>query len=109
MSNAAEGELCLLEMLVVIRCVLLCMLEAVKGTLCLWRFSRCTRCTRCWRRYACLTLYAGGCGGRTLFAGGDTLHAEAVESGLSFGIAKFPWWQFSRYNPLSQWRGHPIT
>src|SRR5437762_2264797 len=35
MLEAVEGELCLLKVLEVMRCVLLCMLEAVEGGLCL--------------------------------------------------------------------------
>ena len=37
MLEAVEGEICLLDVLEVMRCVLLCMLEAVEGMRCLRR------------------------------------------------------------------------
>ena len=44
--EAVEGWLCLLEVSEVMRRVLLCMLEAVEGGLCLRRRRRCYRCRR---------------------------------------------------------------
>jgi len=46
MLEAVEGGIWMLEVPEVIRCVLLCMLEVVEGTLCLWRRRRCRRCWR---------------------------------------------------------------
>ena len=46
MLEAAEGDLCLLELLDVMRCMLLCMLGAVEGgSVCesYWRYWRCRR------------------------------------------------------------------
>ena len=65
--EAVEGALCLLEVLEVLempevmRCVLLCILEAVEGGLCSLEVPEVMRG---------YTLYAGGCGGWSLFVGG---------------------------------------
>ena len=61
MLEAVEGELCLLELPEARRCVRLCMLEAMEDELCLLEVTKVMRC---------VALYAGGCGGRALFAGG---------------------------------------
>ena len=58
MLEAVEGELYLLEAMDVMRCALLCILEAVEGTLC---FAGGDGGARGDAMYA--TLYAGGCGG----------------------------------------------
>ncbi len=64
--EAAEGELCLMEMLEVpevpevMRCALLCMLEAVRGGLCLLEVLR--GAGGGGDDAMCATLYAGGCG-----------------------------------------------
>jgi len=51
----------------------------------------------------CLTLLAGGAGGAGCHALGASLYARCcggwVGFGLSFGVSKFPSWQFSRYSP----------
>jgi len=56
MLEAVEGALCLVEVsevLEVIRCVLLCMLEVCGGRALLWRCRRDWRRRRCWRCRKC--------------------------------------------------------
>ena len=62
MLETVEDELCLLK---VMRCVLLCILVAVRVSSVSWRHWRCGRCWTCWTcggDELCATLRAGGCG-----------------------------------------------
>jgi len=82
-----------LEVVEVMRCVLLCILEAVDGAVCLldalevpevMRLCVTLRAGGTGGDAPCATLYAGGCGGRALFArdtGGDTLCAALYAGG----------------------------
>src|SRR6266480_3269203 len=78
---ALEGELCLLEAPEAMRCMLLCILEAVEGWICVrevlevWscRRAEVMRCMRLWR----VALFAGGAG----LAGGDALFAALYARG----------------------------
>src|SRR5947208_3560416 len=102
MPEVVEGELCLLEVLEAMRCVLLCILEAVEGGLC---FGRCRRAGDAVGDALCALLYAvkvrsvcGGVGsvggtGRdtlcaTLYVGGDALCAALYTGGCG-GLGLF--------------------
>ena len=78
----------------VMRCVLLCMLEAGEGTFCLWR---CWCYSVCWKLWRVRSGFGGvgGVGG----VGGDTLCATLHAGGTGGDALKFPLRQFSRYNP----------
>src|SRR6266480_4668720 len=81
-----EVGLCFLEVPNVIRCLLLCMLEAVEGRLCLLEVRRrCVVCYPvCWRLWW-VPLFAGGVGGVGVVGvgggGGDTLCATLYTGG----------------------------
>ena len=79
----------------VMRCVLLCMLEAMEGRLCLLEVLEALEMTR---RVLLWMLEVMRCMRLRIL--------DAVEGGLSFGVSKFPLSQFSRYSPLpSRWKG----
>jgi len=65
MLEAVEGEICLLEV-EAIRCSLLYILEAMEDGLCLMEAVGGAACAEGDAR--CVTLYAGGCGWCALFA-----------------------------------------
>ena len=81
-----ESRLCLLEALDVLdvlemmRCVLHCLLEALEGTLCLLEVLGMLEVLEAMR---CMLLCM----------------LDTVECGLSFGVSKFPPWQFCCYSP----------
>jgi hypothetical protein len=59
MLEAVEGELGLLEVLELMRCVLLCILRAAEGGFCLLQVPEALLCAAA----LCAALYAGGGGG----------------------------------------------
>ena len=74
MLEAVEGEICLLEVPKVMRCVLFRMLDDVEGVLCLLEVLEMIECRR---RCAVHYSFAGGAGG----VGGDTLRAALYAGG----------------------------
>ena len=100
MLEAVEGGLCLLEALE----VMLCMLKAVEGGLCLREASEVLEVMR----RVLLGMLEAVEGGLCLREASEMLEVmrrvllgmlEAVEGGFSLGISKFPLWQFSRNTP----------
>ena len=97
--EAVEGRLGLSKVLRVMRRVLLCMMEAAEGELCVLEVPEVPDVVRCatlstggcgrWDLFVggvggagddalCTALYAGGSGGRGLFAGDDTKVLEVA-------------------------------
>jgi len=77
MLEAVEGQLCLLVAMKVMRCVLLCMLEAVEGELCLLEVLEVLAVLEAMR---CMILcrYAVGCGGWAQFRGFEISIAAVI-------------------------------
>ncbi len=101
--EAAEDELCLLEVLEVMRCVLLRIPEAMEGALCLLGVLDVPEAMR---RVLLRMLEAVECE-LCLLEVLDVMRCmllcmlEAGESGLSFGVSKFPLSPFFHYAPPS--------
>ena len=97
-AGSCGGQALLLEVPEVIRCVLLCILEAVEGELCLLEELEATLCM-----LLCMPEVVEGrlCSLEALEVMRCMLlrMLDAVEGGLGFRVSKFPLWQFSRYSP----------